>query len=109
MATHITGDLDKAADQVVCLRDGRVAFDLSKEEICDEAGVAHLTTPQFERVLAAGIDGLRWERRAFETVVLAPDRRALAAACPDAAIERPDVEQYMTLALGGESDKGADA
>lgn len=104
MATHITTDLEKAADEVVCLDGGRVAFDLAKEDITDTAGVVRCTAEQFERLRAAGVEGLRWEQRPYETVVMAPDRRALAAACPDLAVGRATIEEYMTLAVKGESE-----
>ena len=104
MATHITTDLEKAADEVVCLDGGRVAFDLAKEDITDTAGVVRCTAEQFERLRAAGVEGLRWERRPYETVVMAPDRRALAAACPDLAVGRATIEEYMTLAVKGERE-----
>ncbi len=104
MATHIPTDLEKAADEVVCLDGGRVAFDLAKEDITDTAGVVRCTAEQFERLRAAGVEGLRWERRPYETVVMAPDRRALAAACPDLAVGRATIEEYMTLAVKGERE-----
>ena len=104
MATHITTALEKAADEVVCLDGGRVAFDLAKEDITDTAGVVRCTAEQFERLRAAGVEGLRWERRPYETVVMAPDRRALAAACPDLAVGRATIEEYMTLAVKGERE-----
>lgn len=104
MATHITTDLEKAADEVVCLDGGRVAFDLAKEDITDTAGVVRCTAEQFERLRAAGVEGLRWEQRPYETVVMAPDRRALAAACPDLAVGRATIEEYMTLAVKGERE-----
>lgn len=104
MATHITTDLEKAADEVVCLDGGRVAFDLAKEDITDTAGVVRCTAEQFERLRAAGVEGLRWERRPYETVVMAPDRRALAAACPDLAVGRATIEEYMTLSVKGERE-----
>ncbi len=104
MATHITTDLEKAADEVVCLDGGRVAFDLAKEDITDTAGVVRCTAEQFERLRAAGVEGLRWERRPYETVVMAPDRRALAAACPDLAVGRATIEESMPLAGQGERE-----
>ena len=104
MATHITGDLEKVADEVVCLDNGQVAFDLAKEDITDTAGIVRCTAEQFARLQAAGVEGLRWERRSFETVALAPDRRALAAACPDLSVGRPTIEEYLTLTVKGEKE-----
>ena len=40
MSSHITSDLDKIADTVVCIDDGRIVFACDKDEICDLMGVA---------------------------------------------------------------------
>ena len=53
MATHITTDLEKIADEVICIDDGALAFALPKEAICDEAGIAHCRTTELEAIKAS--------------------------------------------------------
>lgn len=41
LSTHITNDLEKIADEIICIDGGKLVFDLPKDEVCDVAGVAH--------------------------------------------------------------------
>lgn len=106
MSTHITSDLEKIADEVVCIDDGAVVFAAPKDAITDEAGVARCRTAELDAVLAAGLfapGALRVMRRDFGTDVLVPDRFTFARAFPDIPVDAANIEDYMTLTLKGES------
>lgn len=109
MASHITTDLEKIADEVVCIDSGRTLFDLSKEAICDEAGIVRCRTAELEKVVASdivsdsGAKGFKIMKRGLGIDMLVPDRFAFAAAFPDMVCERISIEDYMTLVLKGES------
>lgn len=57
MSSHITTDLEKLADKVVCLDAGKVVFSAPKEAITDEAGIARCRAVDLEAVLASGLTG----------------------------------------------------
>ena len=99
LATHITSDLEHVADRIVCLEKGRVAFDLTRDAICDEAGIARLRGEEANRILEPG---MRYLRHEYSYDLLVPDRRTFAHAHPEVAIDAADIESYMTLALKGE-------
>lgn len=99
LATHITTDLEHIADRIVCLDEGHIAFDLTHDQICDEAGIAHLSAEQTERVVEPGMHYLRHE---YSCDLLVPDRRTFAHRHPDVAIDAATIESYMTLYLKGE-------
>lgn len=40
LSSHITSDLDRAADRVICIDNGSIVFDLPREDITDRAGIA---------------------------------------------------------------------
>ena len=104
ISTHITSDLEKIADEVVCIENGRIVFDLPKDAICDEAGIAHCRAADLE-LLADGelvVQGLPMLRRGMGTDVLVPDRFAFARDYPGIPVDRATIEDYMTLALKGE-------
>ncbi len=105
LSTHITSDLEKIADRVTCIDEGRIVFDLPKEAISDEAGVAHLRDGQLEAVRESNIipmDQIRMIRGSYGTDLLIPDRFAFARAFPDLIVEAATIEDYMTLTLKGE-------
>ena len=103
LATHITSDLEHIADYVVCLDAGKLAFSLEKDAISDMAGIARCRTSEFEQVLdAGGFEGARFVRNSLNIDVLVPDRRAFARAFPHIALDKADIESYMSLTLKGE-------
>ena len=46
LSSHITSDLERVADRVVRIDAGRIAFNLPREQITDDSGVAHCTAEQ---------------------------------------------------------------
>ena len=46
LSSHITSDLDRTADRVICIDNGAIIFDLPREDITDRAGIAHCTQAQ---------------------------------------------------------------
>lgn len=105
LSSHITTDLEKIADSVVCLDAGRLVFDIEKDAICDKAGIARCTAADLERVRTwerRPHDGLRIQRQPCGTDVLVPDRAAFMAAFPDIVCEKATIEGYMALTLKGE-------
>ena len=106
MSTHITTDLEKIADEVVCIDEGRLVFNAPREALCDEAGIARCRAADVEALRASGRFApgqLRALRRGMAVDVLVPDRFAFARAFPDLAVDRASIEDYMTLFLKGEA------
>ncbi len=117
IASHITTDLEKIADEVVCIDNGKTLFSMPKEEICDTAGIAHCRRSDIEKVIASGFCkeslegspagysavGFKMMQRGMGTDLLVPDRFKFASAFPDLEVERISIEDYMTLVLKGES------
>lgn len=52
LSSHITSDLDRAADRVICIDNGSIVFDLPREDITDRAGIAHCTQAQAAELMA---------------------------------------------------------
>lgn len=70
-SSHITSDLERAADRVVCIDNGAIVFDLLREDITDLAGIAHCTQAQAAELLAC-VDGARAARHTYSVDVLVP-------------------------------------
>lgn len=106
MSTHITSDLEKIADEIVCVDGGSIVFMAPKDALTDEAGVARCRTADVEAVLAANPFApgtLCVLRHDYGVDVLVPDRFAFARAFPDIPVDKATIEDYMTLTLKGES------
>lgn len=104
LSTHITSDLEKIADELICIEDGRMVFDLPKDAICDGAGIAHCRATELESLANSELASceLRILRRGMGTDVLVADRFAFARTFPEIPIDRATIEDYMTLTFKGE-------
>lgn len=99
-STHITSDLDKIADYLIMIDDGRILFQEDKDTLLDthhivKGDLATLTAENRARFLsleetAYGFTGLACAPEALDTF-------------PDALIERPTVEDIMLAYMKGES------
>lgn len=54
MSSHITDDLDKIADKVVCIDKGYKTFEVNKDEVCDHMGCARCRKGDVAAVLCTG-------------------------------------------------------
>ena len=101
-SSHITSDLERAADRVVCIDSGSIVFDLPREDITDRAGIAHCTQAQAAELMAC-VEGARATRHAYSVDVLVPNRREALEAFPEIPCDRISIDDYLRLTLKGAS------
>ncbi|WP_225748678.1 ABC transporter ATP-binding protein [Paraeggerthella sp. Marseille-Q4926] len=105
MSSHITSDLEKIADYIVCIDEGRIVFSIEKDAIVHQAGIAQCRASEFAALADSGLyapGSLHYARNAYGTSVLVPDRFAFAENFRDVVVERADIDSYMSLMLKGE-------
>lgn len=101
-SSHITSDLERATDRVVCIDSGSIVFDLPREDITDRAGIAHCTQAQAAELMAC-VEGAHAARRAYSVDVLVPNRRETLEAFPEIPCDRATIDDYLRLTLKGAS------
>ncbi|CDD42409.1 ABC transporter ATP-binding protein [Enorma massiliensis] len=104
MSSHITSDLERIADRVLGIDGGRIIFDLAKDEITDEMGIARCRVAEFERICASGIipEGqLRYRKNDYGIDLLVPDRFVFAENFPNVPCDRMSIDDYLSLTLKG--------
>ena len=101
-SSHITSDLERAADRVVCIDNGSIVFDMPREDITDRAGIAHCTQAQAVELMAC-VEGARATRHAYSVDVLVPNRREALEAFPEIPCDRISIDDYLRLTLKGAS------
>lgn len=105
ISSHITSDLDKIADTVTCIDEGRIVFDLEKDAITDMMGIARCRTSEFEQIAASGFfeaGTMRHIRQPYGIDLLVPDRFAFMRRFPEVACDRMSIDDFMQLTLKGE-------
>ena len=102
LSSHITSDLDRTADRVICIDNGSIMFDLPREEITDHAGIAHCTQAQAAALMSC-VEGARAAHHAYSVDVLVPNRRETLEAFPEIPSDRATIDDYLRLMLKGAS------
>ena len=100
LSSHITSDLDRAADRVICIDNGSIVFDLPREDITDRAGIAHCTQAQAAELMAC-VEGARAVHHAYSVDVLVPNRRETLEAFPEIPCDRATIDDYLRFMLKG--------
>lgn len=100
ISSHITSDLEKIADYIVFIHDGRVVFDKSKQELMCRYGIMKCSEVQFEVIDKR--DVLCYRRQSHEWDVLTPDRDAMQKKYPDIQITSASIDDVMLIYIRGE-------
>lgn len=100
LSSHITSDLERSADRVVCIDNGSIVFDLPREDITDRPGIAHCTQAQAAELMTC-VEGARAARHAYSVDVLVPNRREALEAFPEIPCDRATIDDYLRLMLKG--------
>ena len=100
ISSHITSDLEKAADYITYLHQGKVVLSEAKDVILDSYGRAAGTAEQLARVDPA--DLVRVRRGSFGWEGLVADRAAFRRKYPDVLVEKTTLEDIMLFIGKGE-------
>lgn len=100
MSSHITSDLEKIADYIVFLHNGRVVFDKPKDELRYKYGIIKCGTAQFDAIDESEM--IAWRKQDYEWQVLTADRKAAQAKYPDAVIDPATLDDIMLLFVKGQ-------
>lgn len=106
MSSHITSDLERIADRVVCIDDGRIVFDKPKDEIIDTMGVARCRARDIDAILGSDVFGGATPRilhHEYGVDLAVPDRFAFAEAFPDIPCDRMSIDDYLHFMIKGVS------
>ena len=100
ISSHITSDLEKAADYITYLHQGKVVLSEAKDVILDSYGRAAGTAEQFAQVDPA--DLVRVRRGSFGWEGLVADRAAFQRKYRDLLVEKTTLEDIMLFIGKGE-------
>lgn len=106
MSSHITSDLEKCADILVCIHDGRILFEMPVDDITDSMGIARCNSETLALLKESNVfdqGELRAIPEAYSTNVLVPDRLAFEEAFPEIPVDRISIDDYLALVLKGKA------
>jgi ABC-2 type transport system ATP-binding protein len=96
-STHITSDLEQVADYITFIKDGRLFFTGSKDELLSEYVLIKGGLGDLSPELSADMIGFRQSSVGFEGLLPAQHRGKY----PACAFERPSIDNIMVYAVKG--------
>lgn len=100
MSSHITSDLEKIADYVAFMKDGKLVFQEEKDELLSTCGILKCGREDFQNVDYP--DFLASREHAFGREILLRDRHAFEAQYPQAVVDPVKLEDIMLFLVKGE-------
>ena len=101
VSSHITSDLEKIADYIVFLHEGKIAFTMPKDELVENYGILQCGAAQFDALDKDDI--VRFRRMDYEWQVLVADRAAAERKYPKAMITPATIDEIMLMFVKGEN------
>lgn len=100
LSSHITSDLEKIADYITLIHDGRIILSLLKDELIYRYGIMRCKEKQF---LALQPDDIvTYRKRDFQTDVLVSDVEKIRRKYQDVVIDHASIDEIMLLLVKGE-------
>lgn len=103
MSSHITSDLEKIADCITFLHQGKLLFCKSKDELRYQYGVLRCGEAQFKRLDSSEI--LVYRKEPCQIDVLVADKEAARRRHPDMVVDDATIDDILLLYVKGERMK----
>ena len=98
MSSHITADLEQAADSIAYLHRGRLLFHENKDDLMQEYGILRCGEADLHHL--AGNCVIHTRRTAFGCESLVKGRAAVTAALPGAVMDPAKIDDIMRFYSG---------
>lgn len=103
MSSHITSDLEKIADYITFIHQGKVLFCKTKDELRYRYGIIRCGAAVFDRIDREEILALRKED--YQWNVLVADREKARRKYKDAVVDDATIDDIMLLYVKGEQNR----
>lgn len=100
LSSHITSDLEKVADYIAFIHNGRLVLTASKDDLIYHYAVLRCKESQFQTIDRA--DMIAFRKRDFQIDVLVPDGREARKKYKDIVADHVSIDEIMLLLVKGE-------
>ncbi len=101
ISSHIISDLEKVADYIAFLHEGRLQLFMNKDEMLDKHGVIHCSAVEYDQIPEDYVKGIRKGQFCYE--VLVSDRHKIQRELPGLTVDSASIEEIILfLVKGGE-------
>ncbi len=100
ISSHITSDLEKIADYITFLHEGKLLFTKSKDELLYDYRIAKCGEADFQKLKSE--NGAVWRKMDYQYEVLLPDGKTIEHNYPDCPFDHAKIDEIMLLYVKGE-------
>ena len=99
VSSHITSDLEKIADYIVFIHEGKVVFERPKDELTEQYGIMKCGVAQFDALDKSDI--ISYRKMDYEWQILVSDRERMQKKYPKALVVPATIDELMLLYVKG--------
>ena len=103
MSSHITTDLEKVADYITFIHQGKLLFCKSKDELRYQYGIVRCGAAVFEQMDKSQV--LAWRKEDYQWDVLVPDKEKARRLYKNAVVDDATIDDILLLYVKGERSK----
>ena len=100
VSSHITSDLEKIADYIVFIHEGKVVFERPKDELTEQYGIMKCGVAQFDALDKSDI--ISYRKMDYEWQILVSDRERMRKKYPKVLVVPATIDEIMLLYVKGE-------
>ncbi|OBR65255.1 ABC transporter [Paenibacillus oryzae] len=100
MSSHITSDLEKIADYITFIHQGKILLTEKKDALIYDYGIARCKAEQFQIIDRE--DMLAYKKRDYQIDVLVEDRKAFERKYGGVVVDMGSIDEIMLLLIKGE-------
>lgn len=100
LPSHISSDLEKIADYITFIHEGKLILSTSKDELIYEYGLMKCRNDEFDMIDKEDI--IRYRIKTYEVEILVKDREKMAKKYPNCIVDPTKLDDIMMLYVKGE-------
>ena len=100
LSSHISSDLEKIADYITFIHEGKLILSTSKDELIYEYGLMKCRNDEFNMIDKEDI--IRYRIKTYEVEILVKDREKMAKKYPNCIVDPTKLDDIMMLYVKGE-------
>lgn len=102
VSSHITSDLEKVADYIVFIHNGKIVFSKPKDELLENYGIIKCGASLFDEIDKDKI--ITYRKQDYEWQILVDDRKSAQKQYPKALIVPASIDEIMLMYVKGETE-----
>ena len=100
LSTHITSDLEHIADYIVCIDEGKIVLDKTRDDILENYGILKCDIDKFDTISKE--DMICYRKNKYDYEILVADKEKISRKYSDFIVDKITLEELMVLMIKGE-------